>query len=324
MKRLVAWIGALVAMMSLVADTGDAQTVSRTSDGTVELVAQVDRQSARVVEPIEVTLTLTAPAGTQVTLPEPNSQLGAFQVGRVRTVSDVPDRSAADMRAWTVTIVLDTLEAGELSIPSLDVQYRVPGGDAFQTLSSEPIEIQIVSQLEDRVDPTDFRDIKPVVDVAEPVAASRAWIAWVAGAMVIVLAVVTCVVVAWRRREVISPGDWALSQITQLEQTIDAEPAAAESVYSELTMIIHDFIGMQYADSAVSSTDRASFDAPGDDRRVPEPLRQGLGEILSLADEVKFAKRTVSESQLRHSIRQAREWVLAVGEQVSPDAEEAA
>jgi hypothetical protein len=324
MRLVIAWVGASVAMMSLLADASAATTVSRASDGMVELVTQIDRQSALVVEPIEVTLTLTAPMGTKVTLPQPMSQLGAFQVQRVNTVTDVPDRLAADMRTWTVTIVLDTLESGELSIPMLDVQYRLPDADAFQSLSSQPIEIQIVSQLEDRVDPTDFRDVKPVVDVAEPTAASRAWIAWLAGAIGIVLVVATCVVVGSRRRRVISPGDWALSQISQLESTIDAEPATADSVYGELTMIIHDFIGMQYGDFVVRSTDQASLDGPVGDWRVPKSRRTGLCEIMSLADEVKFARRSVSETQVRQSIQQARKWVVACGEEMSLDAKGAA
>ena len=130
-------------------------------------------------------------------------------------------------------------------------------------------------------------------------------------------------VVLFRRREVISPGEWALAQITQLEQTIDSEPAAAESVYVELTMIIHDFIGVQYGDSAAGSTDQTSFDGPVEARRVPKTLREGLGEIMSLADEVKFAKRSVSESQVRQSIQQARKWVLACGEEVPLQTEEA-
>ncbi len=324
MKLIIAWGTAIVAILSLAATAGAGETISRVSDGDVELVVQVDKQTAQVVEPIELSLTLTAPVGSLVTLPEPSGQLGAFQVQRVAAVADLPDPTGAGKRTWNVRIVLDTLQSGAMSIPPLDVQYRVPSGDAFRTLSSEPVEIQVVSLLEDRSDPTDFRDIKTVVDVAVPREASRAWIGWLTGAAGVLCAVATWVVVASRRRKVISAGDWALSEIEQLEQVIEAEPSTADSVFSELTMIIHDFVELQYGDSVGPPTRGARFDEPAGDSRVPESLRHGFSEFMSLADEVKFAQRSVCEDQVRRSIEQAKAWVRSCVEQVALQTKEAA
>ncbi len=132
--------------------------------------------SVQVAEPFTLDVTVTAPVGAKVTFPAIADKIGDFDVRDSQDVFDVP---ADDARTWTRHLTLESITTGDLQIPPIDVQVN-EGGKAT-LVPSQPVTIRVASVLEDRSDPTKYRDIQSVVDVDVPVVRSNTWVWWTLG-----------------------------------------------------------------------------------------------------------------------------------------------
>src|SRR6056297_3258367 len=140
-----AYIGTLC--LCLVASAAaSANPTALQPDGVVVINAIADRATAHVAEPVRLNLIVTAPTGTAVILPRVADRLGEFQVRDMQTKPDVPTSDGAQ-RTWISIYTLDTLQSGELEIPAISVQYRTAGATEFQTISSDPVPIRVISLL---------------------------------------------------------------------------------------------------------------------------------------------------------------------------------
>jgi hypothetical protein len=129
------------------------QSRSKTSNTTVQ-----------VAEPFTFELTITAPAGSKVDFPSIGESLGEFDVTDQLMRADVPSANDVNERTWTQQLTLESIVTGDLEIPSLEIQVRRDAD--IQTLKTEAVPVRVASVLEDRADPTKFRDIQSVVDIA--------------------------------------------------------------------------------------------------------------------------------------------------------------
>src|SRR4051812_13682063 len=182
-KALVA-LALLTSLSSTVLAGADAGTSlqSEASDGPVTVTASINTSSVRVAEPIQLVLEVEAPRGSRIELPAKTDRMGEFEVRRSERINDIPSASQAGKRTWILRLTLESLKTGEMAIPPLEVHYTTDAkSSSFKTLSTKPIRVHITSVVENRADPTNFRDIKQTVDVPVPAADSRSWIAWTCG-----------------------------------------------------------------------------------------------------------------------------------------------
>lgn len=279
------------------------------SDGPVKVSVSVDREAAQVAEPIQLTLDIEAPRGTRIELPQFADKLGEFDVRNAEQTKDIP-AATGDSRRWTIDATLDTIKTGGVTIPPLEVHYTTAADSStFKTLATKPIEIHIKSVLENRADPTKFRDIKDTVDVAVPELRSSKWLAYAAagigGSVVIALAALA---IAKRRRGP-SPAAWALSSIADLEQLPIANPADAEAAYNELVDVLREFFELEFNVPTLSRTTREFLAQAATVVGLETTARERLAALSSLADEIKFARLGVGEAQVRQAIEQAKAFV---------------
>jgi hypothetical protein len=281
------------------------------TEGSVKLTVRVDRNVARVVEPIQFTLEVEAPRGTRVELPNLTKQLGDFDVRRSERLKDVPVAASADVRSWILKAKLETIKTGDLTIPPLDVRYSTDTkSETFNTLTSKPLAIQITSVLENGSDPRKFHDIKDVVDVAVPEQPSRAWIVWTAAGTGAVLAGLALVVVVakWRRRGP-SPAEWALAAIADLQKATIANAADAEAVFNEVVDIVREFFELEFGVQTLSRTTREFLADAMEQVELGNMPRKRLMWLAKLADEIKFARRGIGGEQVRQAFEQAGTFV---------------
>ena len=314
---------------SLLAD----QIVFESESDDVRITVQVDRQTAQIVEPIRLALTVTAPRGTMVELPTLDEMLATFQIRSVSTEADVPVSPESNRRRWQMTMELETLETGVQTIPPLRVQYRKPtatndnrtsdltdpSGDTG-SLSTEPIEIGIVSLVEDRADLTDFRDLKPVSAFDLPEEGKGSWLGWtaaVAGFVVVGLAVAVWI---FRRRPRMTPADAAFEQITQLESQVDQLDQA--TIYDELALIVNRFLALEFDEPGLLLANKR--DSGSDNQNGSAGVREQFSQFKSMTDDVRFARVKKSEGQVQEVIRQARAVIEARGETTALSNSEAA
>lgn len=303
-------IAALFPVVAL-ADTSAANGLSSVvADGPVKLTATVDKATARVAEPIQLKLEVEAPRGTRVELPSPTGKWGEFDVRSSKRTKEVPAADNGENRTWFLQMTLDTIKTGDLTIPPIEVRYATDAkSTTFKTLSAEPIRIHITSVLENRADPTKFHDIKGTIDVAVPEVRSYAWIGWTVGGIgaATVLALLTLVVV--KRKRSPSPAAWALATIAELEQLPLASADDAEAVFNETVDVVREYFELQFGVPTLTRTTRELLNEAAEESALDTTARQRLTSLVTIADEIKFARRGVGEQQVRQAFEHAKAFV---------------
>lgn len=308
---MIAALGAmLLPAASAVADqTGAQPQVSLVEDGGVKARLSADKSEAHVADAIELRLEVEAPARTRVVLPKIEKQLGDFDVRSSEVFNDIPSGNTAGTRLSVLRLKLDTIKTGDLTIPPLEVGYTSEGESAnAKTLTTKPLPVRIASVLEDRADPTKFRDIKQTVDVAVPEPTSYAWLGWTAGGVGTVLAG-TLLLVAAKRRRGPTPAAWALASIDDVAKLKIESGADAQAVVNEIVDIVREFFGLEFNVPVLSRTSRELVTQAKRRVRLSEQAVESLAWLVSLADEIKFAQLGGGEKQARQAVERARAFV---------------
>ncbi len=233
-----------------------------------------------------------------------------FEVQDSEKTSDIPSPQNSDEREWTLMLTLETIKTGELTIPSLDVHYALNAKEAFKTLHTAPIQIHITSVLEDRADPKQFRDIKPTVDVPVPPSPSLAWITWTAvGTGALAVAVLLTVVVVRRRRRGPTPADWALAAIEDLEQLGATGTNDGAVVFNDVVDIVREYFELEFNVPTLPRTTREFLAEASEEIALPQQTSQRLKWMASVADEIKFARLSVSDQHVQQAFAQAKAFI---------------
>jgi hypothetical protein len=312
-RVLIATIAALLVSLplpSLAGADGARALQSVVADGDVKVMARVDKGTARVAERIQLVFEVEAPRGARIEMPGKVNRLGDFEVRRSEQTNDIPSATGAEKRTWILRATLESLKSGELSIPPLEVHYTADlTSSTFKTLSTAPIPIHITSVLENRADPTRFRDIKQTVDVPVPETTSRSWIAWTCsgiGAAIAGLLLIAAVVRRQRRGP--SPAAWALESIKELEQ-LNVSQTGPETLFNEVVDIVREFFELEFDVPTLPRTTREFLAEASGEVGLPEIARKRLEWLASVADEIKFARLGVGEQHLVHAFAQAKAFV---------------
>lgn len=313
-KRLIApfaLMAVLVSATTLVASTDPGLDSSVVKEGPVTLRASVNKQVAQVADPVQYVLEVLAPRKTRVELPKLPEKLGDFDISDTEMLRDIPSAENPDQRQWILRATLETIKTGSLDIPSLDVHFAVDeNSTTFETVRSEPLQIQITSVLEDRADPTKFRDIKDAVDVAVPEESSRAWVAWTLGGTGAAAVIALATVLLASRKRGPTPAAWALDEINDLRQLLSDDSADVELTYNELVDVVREFFELQYNVPTLTRTSPEVLAEAAERVRLGEAPRQRLSSLMSVADEIKFACYGVDKQQMEQAFDDARDFVL--------------
>lgn len=308
LRHLVSAIVVVAAMTPLAgfaAASDEPQSVA--SDGPVRLSVRVDKLVTQVADPVQLVIAVEAPQGTRVELPRLPGKWGDFEVQGTQQVKDIPSADHAGSRRWVLRTTLETIKTGNLTVPSLDVHYAMDANaTTFKTLHSRPIQVRVASVLENRADPTKFRDIKDTVDFAVPELHSYAWIGWTAAGIGAAGAFALLALVVVKRRRGPSPAAWALAQIADLEQLSIGQAADAEAIYNELVDVVREFFELEFNVPTLSRTTREFLAQAANDVGMEETPRKRLALLASMADEIKFARLGVGEQQLRQAFDHAK------------------
>jgi hypothetical protein len=311
--KLIAMITAFAVMTPMTARAaGNDADLHRTvaENGTVTLSVSVDKKVAQVADPIQLVVEVEAPQGSRVEMPQLREKLGDFEIRNSEKIRDIPSIRDANLRSWVLRTTLDTVKTGDLVIPSLDVHYAVDATiTAFKTLRSQPIRIHITSVLEDRADPTKFRDIKDTVDLVVPEQTSHGWMLWITAGVGGAAAVALATVLLARRNRGLSPAEWAMFQITDLDQLRAEDSAEAESIYNELVDIIREYFELEFGVPTLSRTTGEFLAQAANTVRLGDTPRKRLASLIAIADDIKFARFGVEERQIRRAVDDAKAFV---------------
>lgn len=300
-------------LLSGAAAVADSETRAGAND--VVLRAMTDKNSVAIAEPLKLKLELTAPAATKISPLSLPSRLGRFQVIDTRTIADLPTETSSQRRVWRFELILESWRPGEQSIPPIEISYRIADAEEASVVASEPVAISVSSLLEDRGDVTDLRDLKDPIDLPVTAATDRRLLIAVASAIG-TAALLWIAAAVWRRRSArVPPSVWAVAQIQQLETAIEANAISVDAVYTELTMILREFLlASGFICPGISGLE-LHRDRPDPQSDLPPELANDVERFFQFADQVKFVCLTLSREQARDSIAEAESLVRRCSQQ---------
>lgn len=310
------YIGMLLSAAGLgAANAASAATESTVNAGAVKATVRVDRDSAQVAEPLRLTLTVEAPQGTRVELPQLGKELGAFALSNVERTKDIPASADGKLRQWSLSTMLDTIKTGAVEVPSLEVHYATASkttdakATTFETLATKPLTIEVKSVLENRADPTKFRDIAGTVDVALPESRSYAWLGWTAAGIGGAAAIALAALAVAKRRRGPTAAAWALTAIEDLRKLPITTSEDAEAAYNEVVDVLREYVELGLGVPALAKTTREFLTETTKLKQIASTSRERLASLAAMSDEIKFARLGVGESQVRQALDQAEAFV---------------
>lgn len=286
---------------------------SRVAAESSTITSEVSTNAVQVAEPLTVEWTVVAPSGAKVTFPEIGSRLGNFDVIDTTDRFDIPQAGTSDQRSWTRRLTLETIFAGDQEIPELEIQVRIGAAStAAEVLRTQPIAVRVASVLEDRADPTQFRDIESVVDMEVLHENSRSWVWWTlgsAGGLVVLAA--TGVLVAQRRART-TPENWALDELDEISAALAAGHAGTDIAASRASDILRDFLILQLGIPESGHTAQEVVHEMKLHELVADETLARLNSLFTLADNAKFGGLQLADEDVAHAITEAREIVVTI------------
>ena len=265
-----------------------------------EISIRADRSSVQIADPFEVVIQVTASENASVRFSTVPPQHGPFEVIDHRDLLGVPSEANNGTANWTRRLTLETLETGELQVPSIEVMVRNEGKPPLR-VATEPLSIEVASVLEPASDPAKFADIHDLIDVPEPKAWSYGWIVWLAGGGIGLAALIAGAVFIFRgRTNWTTPADWAAGEVSSLISN------SAQS-FSRLEHIVRTYIEQEFHIPATSYSPQELQQAVLE-RGASQDMSQRLVDFLTKAEQAKYAGLNVSDSQFTS----AKESVLQV------------
>ncbi len=294
--------------------TSDVHVMRHSQKGPVQMTAFVDRTSAQVAEPITMSLTVKAPAGVTVQFPEVGESIGSFDVLKSNDTLDIPESAG---RSWKRTYQLESLNSGTQEIPAISVSFtdHRQKKSVTDSLSSESMEIKIVSLLEGQADPMQFRDIKGLVEIPVATVQQTSWTSYgIVGGVLCLIA--SAALFCWYRlRKELTVRQWALKQLADLEGSGLLESGKTHEFYCKLTDIVRFYIERRFGYSAPKQTTTEFLLAMRTESLLQDAHRASLQEFLIFADMVKFACLDPSRGEAEQAIEKAREFVCTTSQE---------
>lgn len=263
----------------------------------------LDRFEAAIADPFNLTVTVVAPAGSDVVFTMQDPSFVPFELVGTQDQLDVPVANDLDWRSWTRTYQLECYESGVFTIPPVEVQVNQ------ERLAGKSPQVTISSELPEQADPHSFRDIKDAVEI--PLIDSKsssAWLIWLTIGSVSVAAVLFLLFWLKRRSTSESPQQWALQSLRQLKQEYQTAPTSLQLLPS-ISDILRKYIQRQFNIAAMQLTTEEFFRKVQNESWLPEASRASLRQVILSADQIKFANFPPTEQQVEHAFESAQSLV---------------
>jgi LPXTG-motif cell wall-anchored protein len=313
---LLSLIGLLTAAPVRPQDTATApesKTVTQTV-GPLHVSLTANRTTLGLTDRLQLTLTVEAPTGTEVTLPAAAEALGTFTLqGQTPTG---PTSIAPQTQRWQQIYTLEAGAIGEQVIPPLNLSFRQANAtpDTKPTpLHTEPLSITVTSVLPENADVRTPRDIAPPVDLSPPVLPPWTWIA----AVLIGLALAGGLFWWWRRRRqrpVPPPPprpahELALDALRRLQHDKLMEQQAIEPFYVRLSSILRQYIEWRFSLRAPEQTTEEFLADALASGGLIATHRNLLSSFLHQCDLVKFARHQPDRSDMQQAFDSAKAFI---------------
>ncbi len=258
--------------------------------------AKLDLHTILIGDQVNLSLGFSFPAGTQVAWPSIKDTI----LGNIRIINrtKVDTSWSADKKNLHLSqnLRLTCFDSGFYTIPPIRFYYRILPDT---TIRFEQTEIQVLTVHTVAVDTT--LAIKPIKDPVKIPFSILEYLPWIiAGILFLAIAGFLLYYLLRRRKGepifVLRPGvkyqphEWALMELEKLRVKKLWQSGKMKEYHTELTDILRKYIEDRFRLMAMESTTGEILEDLEDKTSIPKECRVMLGEILSMADLVKFAK----------------------------------
>ncbi len=264
---------------------------SPTSSLPVSVQASVEQAEVRIGDRIRYTIAVTAAADIEVEIPLLGDQIGDFSV---TDFGELPAQKKADQRVTTRWYTLTIFKTGEHLLPGPTVRYRTPGAE-LQRIDANDVAITVMSllaQAEQSQEVHTLRDIKP------PEQLPFDWLPYGVLAAVVLAVGGLGAGVFFSLNRLRAPHlpptppahEIALEALRRLHAQRLIEKKEFETYYVTLSAVVRTYLEDGLHLRAPEMTTEEFLSVAPQDLRLGPPQRERLGEFLSQADLVKFAR----------------------------------
>ncbi|MCK9421283.1 MAG: BatA domain-containing protein [Bacteroidales bacterium] len=283
----------------------------------VNVSAKLDTNAMLIGDHVGITLKYTGPVKAQVLWPFlPDTILGNITVigrGKIDTAF------TTDKKAFTLTqqLNLTCYDSGFYTIPEISFLYRNLPDTTRQTASTEMLLLAVHTI---KVDTT--QAIKPIKSPLKVPITFREMLPWILGALAIIalIAVVLWYIRKRKRHEPVFqlkprikllPHELAIQELEKLRVKKLWQEGKVKEYHSELTEILRKYVENHYNIPALELTSAELTENLLNDTGCPRQALDKLGDILILADLVKFAKAKPLPSENEVSLNEGIAFVYA-------------
>jgi hypothetical protein len=271
----------------------------------------VEPKAVTIGTPFRYTMRITADEGVELMVPQLAGQIADFQIIDFGSPPPRQEKGRVVLEPWYTLL---TYKAGDAIVPGPTVQYRLPGADLESVAA--PDALVMVQSLLDRpgaTPPADVRDIKPPRAVPHDYR-PLLWIAAGVLGVVALGAVFYRFLNARRRAPVVAPRpahELALEALAKLHAARLLDAGRHDEFYVRLSDIVRSYLEVRFHLRAPEMTTEEFLQAAQRDPQLTPPQRSLLGNFLSEADLVKFARYVPASDDAERAYRAAREFVAS-------------
>ncbi len=257
----------------------------------ITIETEIDRAEIYIGDLINYRLSVYFDSGIILTPPPIGANLGGFDVKDYQADDEVDLKDGR--RKIESRFLLTTFTTGDYIIPPIPIEYMMPDSTR-KILISEPIAIRVSSLLAEDSDTLDIRALKPPFDFQ----ASRAWLYYLIGGLLLVGAVVFYLIWRYRRKKKLKsewvdprkPWEIAFEELAVLKEKNYPADKQFKLYYIDLSEIVRAFLGRIYTVPVLDMT-TDEFCEVLEKLAVNEDLYKWIKAFLGYADLVKFAKQ---------------------------------
>lgn len=270
----------------------------------------------------ELTVTVTAEDGVDVTMPPFGASVGEFLI---RDFHEPLAKTSNGRQILQQVYTLEPLTSGTLLLQPMEVQFvdnRTKNDGTTHTVVSDPMKVEVSTIHGDAV--PSLLNLKPAeqpVSLPEPAAAARWW--WLVGGVVLALGGLV-VLAKWIRSEprpeIRTPQELANEEMEELLKG-DLADADVKEFFVRLTGVVRRYIERSTGVRAPEQTTEEFLREATKTGLFEESNRTKLRSFLESADLVKFAGFRPDTEAINTSVQRARQFVnLSLA---TPNAQEA-
>jgi hypothetical protein len=287
---------------------------------SVHVTARVDSNNILIGDWLPLRIEVEHPSGTTVTFPSLPDSLEGFEVVR----RDAPiKKSAGGAVLESATFILTAFDSGMHVVPPFTVRYASAGDTTKHAMDTPPIPIVVHGVAVDTS--KEIKDVKPPISL--PITFADL-LPYLIGAAVLGLLVWLYLYVRARRKKGVSlipeapprpAHELALEALRALDSERMWQRGKVKEYHSQVADIVRLYIERRFAVDALESTTDEIM-ASGPIKTLPASGRDQLGELLTRADLVKFAKYQSSPDEHEKSMWLAVSFVESTRSRVAEPA----